>query len=82
MEASGYVEALTGELDEHGHRLVVRNGHAEPRPSSPPPAGSRSKRPEWTTAGWTPRPATDAGSARPSSRHGVARARRWPRCCR
>src|SRR5436305_4885993 len=31
MEASGYVEALTGELDEHGHRLVVRNGHAEPR---------------------------------------------------
>ena len=31
MEASGYVEALNGELDEHGHRLVVRNGHAEPR---------------------------------------------------
>ena len=30
-EASGYVEALVGELDEHGHRLVVRNGHAEPR---------------------------------------------------
>ena len=31
MEASGYVEALTGELDDHGHRLVVRNGHAEAR---------------------------------------------------
>ena len=30
-EASGYVEALAGELDEAGHRLVVRNGHAEPR---------------------------------------------------
>jgi hypothetical protein len=30
-EAAGYLEALTGELDEHGHRLVVRNGHAEPR---------------------------------------------------
>jgi putative transposase len=30
-EASGYIEALVGALDEHGHRLVVRNGHAEPR---------------------------------------------------
>jgi putative transposase len=30
-EAAGYVETLTSELDEHGHRLVVRNGHAEPR---------------------------------------------------
>ncbi len=30
-EAAGYVEALVGELDEHGHRLVVRNGHAEAR---------------------------------------------------
>ena len=30
-EASGDVEALAGELDEAGHRLVVRNGHAEPR---------------------------------------------------
>ena len=27
-EATAYVEALTGELDESGHRLVTRNGHA------------------------------------------------------
>lgn len=30
-EVDGYVEALAGEVDERGHRLVVRNGHAEPR---------------------------------------------------
>ena len=30
-EVAGYIEALAGELDEEGHRLVVRNGHAEPR---------------------------------------------------
>ncbi len=30
-EADAYVEALVGELDEAGHRLVVRNGHAEAR---------------------------------------------------
>jgi putative transposase len=30
-EVEGYVSSLTHEVDEDGHRLVVRNGHAEPR---------------------------------------------------
>src|ERR1039457_3758943 len=30
-EVDAYVSSLTHEVDEHGHRLVVRNGHAEPR---------------------------------------------------
>ena len=30
-EVAAYVAAHAGELDERGHRLVVRNGHAEPR---------------------------------------------------
>ncbi len=30
-EVAGYIEALVGELDDEGHRLVVRNGHAETR---------------------------------------------------
>jgi transposase-like protein len=30
-EVDAYVSSFTQELDEHGHRLVVRNGHAEPR---------------------------------------------------
>ena len=30
-EVEAYVSSLIHEVDEHGHRLVVRNGHAEPR---------------------------------------------------
>lgn len=30
-EADGYIAALAGERDHNGHRLVVRNGHAEGR---------------------------------------------------
>jgi putative transposase len=30
-EAAAYIAAHTGELDERGHRLVVRNGHARAR---------------------------------------------------
>jgi transposase-like protein len=30
-EVDAYVSSFTEERDEHGHRLVVRNGHAEPR---------------------------------------------------
>ncbi len=30
-EAASYVAALSGEVDDRGRRLVVRNGHAEPR---------------------------------------------------
>src|SRR4051812_18964919 len=30
-EVVAYVEGLVGELDEQGHRLVVRNGYHEPR---------------------------------------------------
>jgi putative transposase len=30
-EVEAYVSSFTHEVDQHGHRLVVRNGHAEPR---------------------------------------------------
>ena len=30
-EAAAYVAGLAGEVDEHGHRMVARNGHAEAR---------------------------------------------------
>ena len=30
-EVDGYISSLIHEVDEHGHRLVVRNGHAQPR---------------------------------------------------
>ena len=31
VEVDGYSTALADERDEHGRRLVVRNGHAQPR---------------------------------------------------
>ncbi len=30
-EVAAYIEAFAGEVDEDGHRLVVRNGHHQPR---------------------------------------------------
>ena len=30
-EVDAYVSGLMHEVDEHGKRLVVRNGHAQPR---------------------------------------------------
>ena len=33
-EAGVYVDALVDQVDEDGRRLVVRNGHHEPRPVS------------------------------------------------
>lgn len=30
-EADAYIAEFVGELDEHGRRLVTRNGHARPR---------------------------------------------------
>lgn len=30
-EVDAYIAGLVGQLDERGYRLVVRNGHAEPR---------------------------------------------------
>jgi hypothetical protein len=30
-EADGYIAEHVGDLDERGHRLVTRNGHARPR---------------------------------------------------
>ena len=49
-EVAAYIDAHTDQLDEHGRRLVVRNGHAVGRARcSPPPARSRSGRRGSTT---------------------------------
>lgn len=52
-EVDGYVAGLAGEVGEHGHRLVVRNGHAEPRSIVTGAARSWSKRRGSTTGGST-----------------------------
>ena len=42
-EADAYVEAFTDHLGEKGHRLVVRNGGAEPRTLTTAAGPSRSR---------------------------------------
>jgi pyridoxine 4-dehydrogenase len=58
--------ALEAEVDEHGHRLVRRNGHAQPASLRPGPGRSRSSARGWMTAGWIQPPAV------PSHDRGVA----------
>src|SRR4051812_46909697 len=81
-EVAAFVDAHVGEVDEQGRRLVVRNGHHEPREVT-------------TAAGAVPVRAprvndkrvdeATGGRRRFSSAilpPGHARARRWPRCYR
>src|SRR3954447_19383141 len=44
-EVTGYIDALACELDEHGHRLVVRNGHAQARTITTAAGGIEIKAP-------------------------------------
>jgi len=80
-EVDAYICALSDERDEHGHRLVVRNGHAVARSlvTGADPIEVRAR--GWTTAGWTRQPGSGCGSGPRSSRPGRGSPRRWPRCC-
>jgi hypothetical protein len=50
-EVDDYLVVHAAERDEHGQRLVVRNGHARQRESRPRLARSRSARRGSTTVG-------------------------------
>ena len=56
-EVDAYIAAFAALVDERGHRLVRRNGHAPARKSPPGSGRSRSSAPGWTTGGWTRPPA-------------------------
>jgi hypothetical protein len=81
VEADDYIARLSGELDERGRRLVVRNGHAEPCMIT-----TAAGRIEVTAPRINDKRVDEdgdgAGSAARSCRRGLARRRRWPRCCR
>jgi putative transposase len=53
-EVDGYLAAFAELVDERGHRLVRRNGHAQPASLQPESGRSRSSARGWTTAGWIP----------------------------
>ena len=82
-EVDAYIAQFIGERDEHGRRLVVRNGTA-PAPRGP---DQRRRGRGDRAAGERPpdRPGdrgAGRGSPRRSCRRGAARPRRSPRCCR
>ena len=79
-EVAGYIEALAGELDEAGHRLVVRNGHAEARTITTATGGIQIEAPRVDDRRVDPETGERCRFARPSCRRGAARAPRWPRC--
>ena len=61
-EVEAYITAHAELVDEHGHRLVVRNGHAPGRTLATGVARSRGSARGWTTAAWTPPPASGCSS--------------------
>jgi putative transposase len=82
-EVSAYIESHAEEVDENGHRLVVRNGHHNEREvitaAGPVPVRAPRVNDKRTD------PATGErkhGSLRRSCPRGHASRRGWPRCCR
>jgi putative transposase len=63
-EVAAYIAAHASEVDERGHRLVRRNGHARQRMvttgAGPVPVAARG----WMTAGSTRRAVSGFGSGR------------------
>jgi len=74
-EADAYVDALVEQVDEDGHRLVVRNGHHDPRTMTMTMTVGAvgSGRRGSTTSGLMRSAVSVSGSPRWSCRHGVAR---------
>jgi hypothetical protein len=81
-EVSAYIDAHAEEVDENGHRLVVRNGHHNEREviTAAGPVPVRAPR---VNDGAPIRPlGSGNGSLRRSCPRGHASRRGWPRCCR
>lgn len=77
-EVDAYVSALA-ERDEQGHRVVVRNGHAQSREVVTGAGAIPVRAPRVNDKRVDARPASGPGSAARSWPRGPARC---PRCCR
>ncbi|OHV03821.1 hypothetical protein BKN37_13150 [Mycobacterium talmoniae] len=71
-EVAAYVAQFADQLDDNGHRLVVRNGYHRAREVLTARAQSRSKRRGSTTAGSIETLGNGGGSPRRSCRRGYA----------
>ena len=76
-EVAAYIDAHAGEVDETGHRLVVRNGYHQSREVVTAAGAVPVRAPRSTTRASTPRPGNVAGSPRRSCRRGRASRPRW-----
>jgi len=81
-EADAYVDALVDQVDESGHRLVVRNGHHDPRTVLCAAGAVEVRAPRVKTSVSTRPPANAIASRRRSCRRGADAVRRSARCCR
>jgi hypothetical protein len=81
-EADDYIARLVGELDERGRRLVVRNGHAEPRTITTAAGRIEVQAPRISDKRVDAETGERCRSAARSCRRGPASHRRSPRCCR
>ena len=81
-EVAAYVEAFADQVDEHGRRLVVRNGHHQPREVTTAAGAVPVRRRGSTTSASTRPPVNGSGSPRRSCRRGRASPRESLRCCR
>ena len=61
-EVEAYLAAHAELVDEHGHRLVVRNGHAPARSLTTGSARWRWSARGWTTGAWIRRRASASSS--------------------
>jgi putative transposase len=61
-EVQAYIAARAELVDEHGHRLVVRNGHAPARSITTGVGQVEVVRRGWTTGGSTPPAASGCSS--------------------
>jgi hypothetical protein len=83
-EVAAYVEAHADQLNEAGHRLVVRNGHHQAREVTTAAGAVPVRAPGSTTSAPTRPPVSGSGSPRPSCRPGRGSRRgslRFCRCC-
>lgn len=81
-EVAAYVEAFAGELDEHGRRLVVRNGHHYERQVTTAAGAVSVRAPRVNDRGIDEATGQRKRFARRSCRRGPGSPRESRRCCR
>jgi hypothetical protein len=81
-EVSAYIDAHAEEVDENGHRLVVRNGHHNEREMITAAGPVPVRAPRVNDKRTDPPLGSGNGSLRRSCPLGHASRRDWPRFCR